>query len=129
MPTTKRILLVDDEDVLRESLAQVLTKAGYEVIARSGGRAALTVIRENASIDLLVTDLRMPEVSGSAVAEAFALAQPRSPVVVMSGFMDDGTIQERVASGAYTFMQKPFRAARLLEKVIQLIGAPGTVST
>jgi two-component system, NtrC family, response regulator HydG len=102
-----RILIVDDQDMMRDSLAQILVREGHEVIAATDGAAA--VARLGATrFDLLITDLRMPKMTGlELMAEAKRL-RPDMPVVLMTAFATVSNAVEAMKLGAYDYIQKPF---------------------
>src|SRR5208282_3742165 len=102
-----RILIVDDQDMMRDSLAQILAREGHEVVAANDGAAA--VGRLGASrFDLLITDLRMPKMTGlDLMAEAKRL-RPDMPVVLMTAFATVSNAVEAMKLGAYDYIQKPF---------------------
>jgi DNA-binding NtrC family response regulator len=102
-----RILIVDDQDMMRDSLAQILTRDGHEIVAATDGAAALA--RLGASrFDLLITDLRMPKMTGlELLAEAKRL-RPDIPVVLMTAFATVANAVEAMKLGAYDYIQKPF---------------------
>src|SRR5271154_3548030 len=102
-----RLLIVDDQDMMRDSLAQSLVREGHEVVAARAGSAAgarLGVAR----FDLLITDLRMPKMTGlELLAEAKRL-RPEMPVVLMTAFATVANAVEAMKLGAYDYIQKPF---------------------
>src|SRR2546423_4292291 len=84
-----RILVVDDEGAIREVVRRILTRAGYEVIAASGGEEALTLLADrDQQVDLLLTDVIMPGMSGKELAERFASLRVGARVLYMSGYTD-----------------------------------------
>ncbi len=102
-----RILIADDQDMMRDSLAGILSREGYEVVAAADGAAAVARLGA-ARFDLLITDLRMPKVTGlELLAEAKRL-RPEMPVVLMTAFASISTAVEAMKLGAYDYIQKPF---------------------
>ncbi len=100
------ILVADDERNIREGLAEALRLEGYEVALAADGEEALKAVEEG-RIDLVVTDLRMPKVSGNEVLKRVAGSYPGMPVIVLTGH---GTIEDAVDSmrvGAFDFITKP----------------------
>ncbi len=102
-----RVLIVDDEPSMRELLAIVLGREGYDVVAADCGREALRVIRER-SIDLLISDIRMPDMSGVDVLRAARDADPEVPGIVMTAFASTETAVEALRLGASDYLTKPF---------------------
>ncbi|MEI6388266.1 MAG: sigma-54 dependent transcriptional regulator, partial [Spirochaetota bacterium] len=100
------ILVADDEKNIREGLAEALTLEGYRVIQAADGAEALKLV-EAGDVDLVITDLRMPKLSGGELLKATASHRPGLPVIVLTGH---GTIEDAVAamrSGAFDFLTKP----------------------
>jgi DNA-binding NtrC family response regulator len=102
-----RILIVDDQDMMRDSLAQILVREGHEVVAATDGAAAVSRLGAT-RFDLLITDLRMPKMTGlELMAEAKRL-RPDMPVVLMTAFATVQNAVEAMKLGAYDYIQKPF---------------------
>ncbi|HEX6863973.1 MAG TPA: sigma-54 dependent transcriptional regulator, partial [Thermoanaerobaculia bacterium] len=119
MPTG-RILIVEDRDSLRRMLERALSQEGYEVTAAADAQAGIRWVDER-PFDLVLTDLKLPDVSGLEVLAASRRAQPRVPVVVLTGFGTVGTAVEAMKLGAYDFLEKPLEIddlARLIERAI-----------
>src|SRR5215210_7066302 len=115
-----RILIVEDRDSLRRMLERALGAEGYDVAAAADGRAGIRLLAERA-FDFVLTDLKLPDVSGLQVLEASRAAQPRVPVVVLTGFGTVGAAVEAMKLGAYDFLEKPLEIdelARLIERAI-----------
>jgi two-component system nitrogen regulation response regulator NtrX len=110
-----RVLVVDDEESIRRSLAGLLSDEGWEVATASDGDAALAAVREDAgAVDVVLLDIAMPGRDGIAVLEALREAHPDLPVVMMSGH---GAIETAVRStrlGAFDYIEKPLSAEKLL---------------
>jgi len=102
-----RILIVDDQEMMRDSLAATLAREGHEVVAAGDGPIAVT--RLNGSrFDLMITDLKMPKMTGiELLAEARRL-RPEMPVVIMTAFATVNNAVEAMKLGAYDYIQKPF---------------------
>ena len=102
-----RILVVDDQEMMRDSLAGTLVREGHEVVACSDGPAAVSRLQAGRH-DLLITDLKMPKMTGiELLAEARRL-RPEMPVVLMTAFASVNTAVEAMKLGAYDYIQKPF---------------------
>jgi two-component system, cell cycle sensor histidine kinase and response regulator CckA len=118
---TRRVLVVEDEEVVRGLVQQMLVGQGYEVLVAEDGEEALTMAGRN-TIDVLLTDLTMPNVGGREVAERLRESQPGLKVIYMSGYAED------LPSGALppstSFIGKPFTFAELTETVKTLIARP-----
>ena len=115
-----RILIVEDRDSLRRMLERALSQEGYEVTAAADAQAGIRWVDER-PFDLVLTDLKLPDASGMEVLAASRQAQPRVPVVVLTGFGTVGTAVEAMKLGAYDFLEKPLEIdelARLVERAI-----------
>jgi two-component system response regulator HydG len=106
------VLVVDDKREMAEMLADGLAAHGYESITMASRDALFAVARD--PIDLLVTDLRMPEVDGLALLEASRKAAPDRPVIVMTAYGAVDTAVESIRRGAYHYLSKPFKLDELL---------------
>src|SRR5438034_5108870 len=110
------LLIADDDPGLRESLERTLTREGYRVILASDGRGALERL-QGGGIDLVVTDLKMPGLTGIEVLRAAKAIAPDVDVILLTAF---GTVEEAVKAmkdGAYDFLTKPFRREQLLKLI------------
>jgi two-component system, NtrC family, response regulator HydG len=114
------LLVADDDPGLRESLQRTLTRAGYRVTLAPDGRAALEAI-QNGGLDLILTDLKMPGLTGREVLRAAKEIAPDVDVILLTAF---GTVEEAVNAmkdGAYDFITKPFRGEQLLKVVAKAL--------
>jgi two-component system cell cycle sensor histidine kinase/response regulator CckA len=112
------VLLVQDDGALRELVETYLRGAGYEVLTASDGREALQmVLGRHPRVDLLVTDVMMPHVHGRALAGALRERQPGLRVLFMSGYGEDHMIRRGLGEEPVAFVEKPFSAAALLDRV------------
>jgi PAS domain S-box-containing protein len=112
------ILLVEDEEMVRKLLRTLLADQGYTVLDASTPSAALRIARDHhAPIDLLLTDVVMPEQSGRRLAEALRMERPDLKVLYISGYADDAVLRAGVVEETEDFLQKPFLSEALLKKV------------
>jgi two-component system cell cycle sensor histidine kinase/response regulator CckA len=112
------ILLVEDEEQVRAVAENVLRRQGYRVLsAQSPGEALLLSENEATRIDLLLTDVVMPIMSGPDLAKRLALTRTRMKVLCMSGYTDDSIVRHGVLDTGIAYLQKPFTPASLLRKV------------
>ncbi len=112
------ILIVEDEEVLRMLAARMLGELGYTVLEAANGFEALQVLSEsNAPVDLILTDLVMPEMSGRELIERVRSTGAAPKVLYMSGYTDDDVIREGIHQEEIAFLQKPFTSGNLLRKV------------
>jgi len=128
---TETILLVEDEDVVRGLTRKILMQAGYNVLDAKGGDEAIRLCHAHAGpIDLLLTDVVMPEVSGKEVADRLLELRPSIRVLYMSGYTDEAIVQHGVLDANVKFIQKPFTWVGLTRKVREVLNRNlGTVST
>ena len=118
----ERILLVEDNDAVRRPLAQVLEELGYHVVVASGPEEALA-LPDDVGIDLLLTDVVMPSMNGRQLAESLRPGRPEMQVLFISGYTDDAVIARGLVEPGMAFLQKPFGADRLAEKLRELLDA------
>jgi two-component system, NtrC family, response regulator HydG len=102
-----RILVADDQDMMRDSLASTLVREGHEVVAATDGAMALTKL-SGAKFDLMITDLKMPKMTGIELLAEARKIRPEMPVVLMTAFASVQTAVEAMKLGAYDYIQKPF---------------------
>ncbi len=115
------ILVVEDEDAVRQLTVRTLESAGFTVIAAEDGEAALGVIRGGKVLDLLLTDVIMPRVSGRQVADVATEIQPRLPVLFISGYAGDDMMMRELVPKDAPFLQKPFTPDELVRTVGDLL--------
>jgi len=117
---SRRILLIDDGDLLREAIGELLESNGYVVVSAGAGDAGLAMFRA-AAPDLVITDLTMPEPNGLDIVRILSKEVPRPRVMVISGGAERldslSSLRRAQAIGADKILEKPFRAKRLLEMV------------
>jgi PAS domain S-box-containing protein len=120
---SESVLLVEDEDVVRELAARILEGAGYRVLQADSGDAALEFAgRPDERIDLVLTDVVMPGMNGRELAERLAPARPDARVLFMSGYADD-TVLARGIPGGRELLAKPFTPETLLREVRRALDA------
>jgi CheY-like chemotaxis protein len=116
------ILLVEDEASLRELTSRILTHAGYQVCAAFNGADAVRMAGDPAQvIDLLLTDVVMPEMLGNEVAARVSAARPGIPALFMSGYAQAILDAHGAPEQGYDIVEKPFTKAALLSRVRQAI--------
>lgn len=117
----KQILIVDDDQEIREMLEMTLAEEGYDVISAGDGEAALALLERNKP-HLILLDMRMPVMDGWGFARAYAsYPGPRAPILVMTAAVDAGTWAREV--GACASVAKPFDLNRLLDSIALHAGA------
>lgn len=105
--TTKTILVVDDEPYVLDAISLLLTELGYQVLASSGAKDAEEKFRRE-KVDLVLTDIKMPEVSGMELLEHLHRLDPEVPVILMTAYPEMGVTIEAIKRGAFDFILKPF---------------------
>jgi signal transduction histidine kinase len=115
------ILLVEDEDAVRSMLHTVLSRAGYTLLDTGRSSEALRLAREQARIDLLITDVVMPDMGGRELVERIVPLQPGIKVLYLSGYTDDAVVRHGVLQAEVAFLQKPFPMSALTNKVRQVL--------
>ncbi len=112
------ILVVDDDHGVLGLLDQTLRSAGYHVLLADGGWSAIQTYEKNEEpVDLLLTDVIMPDLTGPVVAERLRARQPDLPVLFISGFHDADLVQRFVLKKGFTLLPKPFTVDGLLRVV------------
>ncbi|MCB2187875.1 MAG: PAS domain S-box protein [Deltaproteobacteria bacterium] len=119
---SESILLVDDEDALREMAADVLEANGYRVASAASGEEALALYQKMARRpDLVILDLGMPGMGGHRCLKELLGLDPGAKVLIASGYGMDGVRDEALSGGAVGFLDKPFRLAELLGRVREVL--------
>jgi PAS domain S-box-containing protein len=122
---TATILLAEDEPSLRQLMARVLRTQGYTVLEAADGHEALALAQANgAKIQLLLTDVIMPGLSGKTLAEWLGQVNPAVRVLFISGYINNNAVRDAVSKPGTFFLQKPFNPLDLTEKVREAIEAP-----
>jgi CheY-like chemotaxis protein len=119
---SETILLVEDDDQVRLVVRGILSRSGYQVIeARNAGEALLHCERHAGVIDLLLTDVVMPQMSGPELAKRLAQARPGMKVLCMSGYTDDSIVRHGVLEAHVEYLQKPITPEALMTRVREIL--------
>ncbi len=123
LPTgNETILLVDDEDSIRDFLAEILSEQGYKVIEATNGEEGLQEFKEyNEKIDLLISDITMPKMSGPELAIKLRELQPKLKALFISGNVENEYINEQSTDLRTSFLQKPFTYDSIISKVREIL--------
>ena len=121
---TKKILVVDDEQSIRESLSKVLRAEGYDVVLAQDGREAIDRLLEGA-VDLILLDLGLPVKDGWVTLSWLTEVNPDFPVIVITGLWKQAGMA--AAAGADMLMEKPLDVPRLLQNIHELLEEPAEV--
>src|SRR5512136_1171346 len=106
------ILIVDDDEVMQETLADVLTKKGYEIFSVGSGNEALSMIKKIV-IDLILLDMRLPDLDGLEVLKRIKELDTEILVIMMTAYSDVQSAVSAMKSGAYHYINKPFELDEL----------------
>ncbi len=122
---TETILLVEDDEGVRRLTAHSLTLCGYTVLAAANGQEALAILaRHQSPIQLMVTDVEMPGMSGPQLARTIQPTHPHLKVLYQSGYTEDALLREDVAHAQRHFLQKPFTIKELAAQVRLILDTP-----
>jgi two-component system, cell cycle sensor histidine kinase and response regulator CckA len=123
---SETILLVEDQDQLRNLISEVLRRSGYVVLQARHGQEALDLSRShNDRINLMITDLIMPQMGGRELVNALAPAHPDMKVIYISGYPDNTISQQEISSSSVAFLPKPFAPNALVQKVRDILHPSG----
>jgi two-component system cell cycle sensor histidine kinase/response regulator CckA len=123
MSTITDILVIEDDAIMREAIGEWLSIAGYRVRTAGDGSAGLAIVRMSVPA-LVVTDIHMPGMSGSAVIAELKQRHPEIPIIAISGLFEAGcgiNADAAIALGAARALVKPFKRAELLAAVAELL--------
>jgi PAS domain S-box-containing protein len=129
---TETILIVEDEEGVRRVLLEMLTQQGYNVLVASSGPEALELCaKEHADIELLITDVIMPKMSGRELADRLRDCRENLKVLFVSGYTDSAIVHHGILEPGTVFLQKPFTPEQLATKVREVLDdlAPGDTSS
>jgi CheY-like chemotaxis protein len=116
------ILLVEDDEVVRALVREMLSRNGYTVLEAASGADALRICaRRESPVDLVITDVVMPGMSGSELADRLADEYPQLKVLHTSGYSDEAIVQHGVLGASAAFLQKPFSMQALASKVREVL--------
>lgn len=115
------ILIIDDEASLRQTLARILQRAGFEVATAENGRAGIALSEENA-FDLIYLDIRMPDLSGLEVLKSIRNRHPDIPIILFTAQPDLHSAVEALRRGATDYLLKPLRPQAVIDRTISVIG-------
>jgi PAS domain S-box-containing protein len=119
---SETVLVAEDEGVVRKLACQILRQKGYQVLEAAGGEEAMQILsRYEKPIHLLVTDVVMPQISGRELANRVTALRPEIKLLFMSGYTDDAIVRHGVLDSGVAFLQKPFAASGLAQKVREVL--------
>jgi CheY-like chemotaxis protein len=116
------VLVVEDDNLIGELIQRVLKGAGYHIMQATNGRVALDLLLEyTGPLDLVLTDIVMPEMSGRELARHLKVKWPHLKVMCMSGYTDQAVLRHGILEQCNHFLQKPFTPSILLERIGRLL--------
>jgi two-component system cell cycle sensor histidine kinase/response regulator CckA len=119
------ILVADDDSAVRDVTARILRRLGYTVLVADGGADAIRLISTHpGQVDLLFTDVMMPEMSGPELALLLRQRHSGLRVIFCSGYIDDASVRVNVGNGRSHFLGKPFTIEQISTKVAQALAEP-----
>jgi PAS domain S-box-containing protein len=113
----EKILVVEDEEAVRQLVQRILERNGYEVVVAASGSEALEICGRSDGVSLLLTDVIMPQMSGRDLAQQLMLKSPLTRVVFMSGYPGETLANHGISEGDRSYLQKPFTKEQLLDRV------------
>jgi len=119
MPDTKNILVVNDEQAIRQILANMLKDRGYNVFMAEDGYKAIEKVKE-ISFAITFLDIRMPGIDGVQTLKEIKKISPQTKVIMMTGYADKNLEKEAIKQGAYTVIYKPFDRKKVMAIVEKL---------
>jgi two-component system C4-dicarboxylate transport response regulator DctD len=117
-----RLLLVDDEPTLRRVLKRSLSRAGFEVVEAANGELAMQLSRDE-SFDVVITDVRMPDMDGLDLLEQLLTDDPDLPVVLLTGSYEVSSREEAISIGAFDCLRKPTELCEVVRCLARAIEA------
>lgn len=109
MKNAMTILIVDDEAMMRSLLKKILMRDGYNVLAASSGTEALNIL-EDETVDIVISDLKMPEMDGFELLRQIKEDYPRIGIIMMTAYGDTYTVKDALLLGADEYITKPFKS-------------------
>ena len=124
MTGNETLLLVEDEAAVRQSTREFLSMNGYNVLEAKNGEEALAIVRNYAqAIDLMITDVVMPQIGGARLAEQMAIERPQTKVLFVSGYAENTLLRQGIFDVAHRFLQKPFTLRAMASKIREILSS------
>ena len=121
-PTTQTVLVVDDEPEVRKLVSAMVTQFGYSVLTADSGEHALTLYKNHKEpIELLITDVVAPGMSGPMLADKLTAIQPDLKVLYISGYDNTHVVQKYVVEKGHELLTKPFTVVEMQNKIRQML--------
>jgi len=116
MPAQPKVLIVDDEERFRATMCKLLTVRGLKAVTAGSGKEAIEKLRQN-PYDVVILDVRMPEMGGVQVLSEIKKIDPQAEVIIMTGYASVDTAKEIMKLGAYDYVLKPYSVEELMDKI------------
>jgi two-component system, cell cycle sensor histidine kinase and response regulator CckA len=123
------VLVVEDDPLVRVIARRTLTEAGYSVLDAEDGHQALALLAKDQTIDVVLTDVAMPELGGRELAQRLSTVRPGMPVIFMSGYTDDDLTRRGLLDAGIPFLEKPFSPEDLTRLVHDVLTAAPSQSS
>lgn len=117
------ILVVEDSPAVRKMVCAMLSQTGYNCLEAADGAEALRLLEQAGDVQLVLTDMIMPNMDGTELACQLSRIRPELPILFMSGYVEDSVVRS-IGRSSSLFLPKPFTAAALMEKVRQALDGP-----
>lgn len=121
MARDSQILIVDDEDVVRETIKRILEDEGFDVFIAGNGITAVGIV-EDYNIDIALLDIKLPDMNGVEVLERIKLIKPKIKIVMITAYEMEELVKKAFVAGAYACLHKPFEIQALLKILKELKG-------
>ena len=119
---SETVLLVEDEESVRQLVRETLESKGYTVLEADNGEAAMQLARtHDGTLDMLITDVVMPGMSGRELAQQLGASHPQTKILFLSGYTEDAIVHQGVFEPGTAFLQKPFTLQVLSRKVREVL--------
>ena len=116
----RNLLIVDDEEIMRNFLGEVFSEEGYQLDFACDGDEAIEKIRK-INYKVIITDIRMPKVEGTEVLRVAKEVLPQAEVIIISGYASDGVARECEKLGAFAYLTKPFQMTHIRDLVNKIV--------
>ena len=121
------VLVVDDDPIIRKIVAEQIALFGFQPILAASGEEALQLAKKQTQIDLLLTDIMMPEMNGVDLAKQFITLYPETKILFMSGYICPSMAHYGIQDSEHAFVQKPFTPKTLITKMRNVLKGPDII--
>jgi len=121
------VLVVDDDPIILKIVAEQIALFGFQPILAASGKEALQLAKKQTQIDLLLTDIMMPEMNGVDLAKQFVTLYPETKILFMSGYICPSMAHYGIQDSEHAFVQKPFTPQTLITKMRKVLKGPDII--